>query len=110
MANNIQVIVYAAKDLEKSKKFFNTFLGTEPYVDSEYYVGYRFDGLEFGLDPNGKAVISYIDTDDIEASLKTLKDVGGEVVSVPKDVGGGLLIAQVEIDGSTVGLRQHPAK
>ena len=99
MANNIQVIVYPAKDLEKSKKFFNTFLGTEPYVDSEYYIGYRFGGLEFGLDPNGKDVISYIDTDGIEASLKTLKDVGG-----------GLLIAQVEIDGSTVGLRQHPAK
>jgi predicted enzyme related to lactoylglutathione lyase len=109
MANNIQLIVFPAKDLNKAKGFFNTYLGTEPYVDGEYYVGYKLDNLEVGLDPNGQAVISYIDTDDIEASLNTLKDNGASVVKEPTDVGGGLLVAQVDIDGSVLGLRQ-PAK
>ena len=59
-----------------------------------------------GLDPNGKAVVSYIDVDDIEASLKILKDTGAEVVKDRTDVGGGLLIAQVEVDGNLLGLRQ----
>jgi predicted enzyme related to lactoylglutathione lyase len=107
MANNIQLVAYPVTDLEKSKKFFSTFLGTEPYADSEYYVGYKTDdGHEVGLDPNGKAVIAYIDTDDIEASLKTLQDLGAEVAMQPTDVGGGLMIAQASLDGNVVGLRQ----
>lgn len=106
MANNIPLIVYPVKNIDKAKNFFNTFLGAEPYADSPYYVGYKTGNLEFGLDPNGTAVISYIDTDNIEASLKTLTDAGAEVVMDPKDVGGGLMVAQVEVDGNVVGLRQ----
>ncbi len=106
MANNVPLIVYPVKDIDKAKKFFNTFLGTEPYADSAYYVGYKTGNLEFGLDPNGTAVISYTDTDDIEASLKTLTSAGAEVTMEPKDVGGGLLVAQVMVDGNVLGLRQ----
>jgi len=106
MANNIPLIVYPVKDVDASKKFFNTYLGTEPYVDGSWYVGYKVDDREVGLDPNGKAVISYIDTDDIESSLNSLKEVGATTVMEPKDVGGGLLVAQVEVDGNTLGLRQ----
>jgi len=106
MANNIPLIVYPVKNLEASKKFFNTYLGTEPYVDGDYYVGYKLDDREVGLDPNGKTIISYIDVDDIEASLKTLQEVGAEVTMPSKDVGGGLLVAQVTVDGNTLGLRQ----
>ena len=109
MTNHIKLIVLPAKDPAKTKKFLNTYLGTEPYVDGDWYVGYKVGDIEVGIDPNGSAVISYIDTADIESSLKTLKGVGGEVVMGPKDVGGGLLVAQVKIDGNILGLRQ-PAK
>jgi predicted enzyme related to lactoylglutathione lyase len=108
MANNIPLIVYPTKDLAAAKKFFNTYLGTEPYVDGEWYVGYKVGDKEVGLDPNGSAVISYIDTDDIEASIKTLTSVGAKVVMEPKDVGGGLQVAQVELEGNVLGLRQQP--
>ncbi len=108
MANNIKLIVYPVKDSEKSKQFFNTYLNTEPYVDGEYYIGYRIEDFEIGLDPNGKAVVSYVQTDDIEASIKTLTDVSAKVVMDIKDVGGGLKVAQVEIDGNVLGLRQIP--
>lgn len=108
MANNIPLIVYPVKDLDKAKKFYNTYLGTEPYVDGAWYVGYKLNDREVGLDPNGTAVVSYIDTDDIEASLKALQEVGAEVTMEPKDVGGGLLVAQVTIEGNVMGLRQHP--
>lgn len=107
MANNIPLIVYPAKDLEASKKFFNAFLGTEPYTDGEYYVGYKVGDHEVGLDPHGPAVISYVDTDDIQASLAALKDAGAEVVTEPKEVGGGLQIAQVKFEDSILGLRQE---
>ncbi len=108
MANNIKLIAFPAKDLEKAKKFYNTFLGTEPYVDGSWYVGYKVGDTEVGLDPNGTAIISYIDVDDIEASLRTLKEAGAKVVKGSTNVGGGLLIAQVEIDANVMGLRQQP--
>lgn len=109
MANAISVVAFPTSDLQQAKQFFNTFLGTEPYVDSEYYVGYRLDsGLEIGLDPNGKAVITYVDVEDIETRLQTLKDAGGTVVMDVTDVAQGLLIAQVEVQGSVLGLRQQP--
>jgi predicted enzyme related to lactoylglutathione lyase len=110
MANNIPLIVYPAKNLEKAKTFYNTYLRTEPYVESAYYVGYKLEDLEVGLDPNGTTIVSYIEVDDIEASLNTLKAVGASVVKDSTDVGGGLQIAQVEIDGNVMGLRQQPKK
>jgi predicted enzyme related to lactoylglutathione lyase len=107
MANNIPIIVFPVKDMGKAKKFYNAFLGTEPYVDGEWYVGYKVGDREVGLDPNGTAVVSYIDIDDIKASLQTLTEAGATVVMEPKDVGGGLLVAQVEIESNIMGLRQQ---
>jgi predicted enzyme related to lactoylglutathione lyase len=104
-----QLIVFPTGDLENAKKLFTSLLGTEPYADSPYYVGYRSDGREIGLDPHGSSggPIVYWDTDDIAAKVAELTGAGWQVVSEPKDVGGGLLIAQLtDGSGSTVGLRQ----
>lgn len=46
MANNIKLIVYPAKDLEKTKSICSKFLSVEPYVDGTYYVGYKLDNLK----------------------------------------------------------------
>lgn len=110
MANNIQLTVYPVKDLETAKKFYSTFLGTEPYVDGAWYVGYKVGDIEVGLDPNSTAgPITYIDTDDITVTLKAMLETGAEVVQDPKDVGGGLQIAQVkDANGNIVGFRQQP--
>lgn len=106
MPKKVPLIVFPVKDLEKAKKFYSTYLETEPYCDADYYVGYKVDGLEVGLDPHGKSVVSYVDVDDIASSIKALKEVGAEVVMESKDVGEGLLVAQVEIEGNIMGLRQ----
>ena len=108
MPNNIKLIVFPTKDLDKAKKFFKTFLGTDPYADGSYYVGYKVGDIEVGLDPNGTAVVSYIDVDDMAGGLKSLKDAGATVTMEPKDVGGGLLVAQVQHEGNVLGLRQQP--
>lgn len=109
MANNIKLLVYPAKDLEKTKSFYSKFLGVEPYVDGPYYVGYKLDNLEVGLDPNGQAVICYIDVTDIKSSLQTLVDAGVVIQQDIKDVGGGMLIAQIkDANDNILGLRQSP--
>lgn len=107
MTQNIKLIVYPVKDLKEAKALYGTFLGVEPYVDGPYYVGYKLQDLEVGLDPNGQAVVSYIDVTDIKSYMQTLLDAGATMHQDAKDVGGGLLIAQVkDKDGNVLGLRQ----
>ena len=109
MAQNIKLIVYPAKDLEAAKAVFDKFLGVKPYADAPFYVGYRVNDQEVGLDPNGQAVIGYIDVADIKGSLQTLLEAGATTHQDVKDVGRGLLIAQVkDANGNVLGLRQAP--
>jgi len=109
MAQNIKLIVYPVKDIEKAKAFFGKFLDVEPYVEGPYYVGYRVGDQEVGLDPNSNiGPIAYTDVTDIRSSLQTMVKVGAEVVQDVREVGGGLLTAQVkDTDGNVVGLRQQ---
>ena len=107
MAQNIKLIVYPVRDIEKAKAFYVRFLDAEPYVESAYYIGYKVGNQEVGLDPNSKVgPIAYTDVADIKSSLKAMIEAGAEVVQDIKDVGGGLLIAQVrDADVNVVGLR-----
>jgi predicted enzyme related to lactoylglutathione lyase len=108
MGRNIKLIVYPVKDIEKAKRFYSQFLGVNPYIESPYYAGYKIDGQEVGLDPNSKlGPIGYTDVVDIKISLKEMTAAGAEIVQDVKNVGGGLLIAQLrDADGNVVGLRQ----
>ena len=110
MDQNIKLLVYPVTDVEIAKTFYSKFLAVEPYVDSPYYVGYQVGDLEVGLDPNSTVgPIGYIDVVDIHASLKEMTEAGAEIVQDIKDVGNGLLIAQLkDTDGNVVGLRQQP--
>ncbi|HVP35380.1 MAG TPA: VOC family protein [Terriglobales bacterium] len=110
MVRNVKLLVFPVRNLEKAKTFFSKFLGVEPYAESPYYVGYRVGEQEVGLDPNSKAgPIGYVDVSDIKSSLEEMAKVGAEIVQDVKDVGGGLLIAQIkDADGNVVGLRQQP--
>ncbi len=108
MARSVKLLVYPVKDVEKAKAFYGKLLDLEPYVASSYYVGYRTDEMEVGLDPNSKVgPIAYVDVTDINASLEEMKMAGGEVARDIRDVGGGLLVALVkDADGNVVGFRQ----
>ena len=110
MAAAAQLIVYPVNDLGKAKEQFTQLLGAGPYVDEPYYVGYRTEGREIGLDPRGSSngPIAYWETEDIAAKIDELRSAGWHVTSDAKDVGGGLLVAQLtDSNGNTVGLRQN---
>jgi predicted enzyme related to lactoylglutathione lyase len=108
-ARIIKLLVYPVKDVEKAKAFYGRFLDIEPYVASPYYVGYRVGDQEVGLDPTSNVgPIAYADVKDIKSSLQAMTEIGAEIVQDVKDVGGGLLIAQVkDANGNVVGLRQQ---
>jgi predicted enzyme related to lactoylglutathione lyase len=110
----VTAIVYPVRDLAGAKAVFGAWLGTEPYVDSSYYVGFRVGDHEVGLDPHGfdqglTGPVCYTDVSDIEQVLAQLRDAGATGRDDPHDVGGGMLIATVnDPDGNVIGLRQQP--
>lgn len=112
--NTVSVIVYPASDVPKATKFFATLLGTEPYVESPYYVGFKTGDIEIGLDPSAaqrglSGALAYVDVSDIKGALAALLAAGAEKVQDVTDVANGLLIAIAkDPDGTIVGLRQNP--
>jgi predicted enzyme related to lactoylglutathione lyase len=110
MTSGMQLVVFPTKDLDGAKKIFTTLLGTDPYMEGSYYVGFRAGGLEVGLDPNGKGgPICYWNVDDIEAGVQSLVAAGATVEEEAHDVGGGLMVAKLkDADGNVIGLRQSP--
>ncbi|MGH8924903.1 MAG: VOC family protein [Acidimicrobiia bacterium] len=111
MNQGIRTIIYPVGDLARAKDVFRELLGTEPYVDQPYYVGFRLGDQEVGLDPNGhkQGMTPYWQVDDIRTSVQSLVDAGAKVVQEVSDVGGGKLTAAVtDPDGNVIGLTQEP--
>lgn len=110
MSQGIKTIIYPVKDVARAKKFYSELLGTTPYVDSAYYVGFKVGDQDIGLDPNGHAQgmtgpVAYVHVSDIRQSLGSLLEAGAQIQQDVRDVGGGRLIAWVrDGDGNTVGL------
>ncbi|MEU6281666.1 VOC family protein [Streptomyces sp. NPDC047028] len=115
MTAGVQTIIYPVKDLGRAKALFTVLLGVEPYADQPYYVGFKAEGQDVGLDPNGHAQgltgpVPYWHVTDLRERLAGLLEAGAEVVQDVRDVGNGRLIASVkDADGNLVGLLQDPS-
>ncbi len=110
---DVSLIIYPVEDLTTAKQFFRELIGSDPYVDSLQYVGYKSGDTEIGLIPKGPnretVALPYWTVDDIAASVKALEAAGGTVVQPVVDVAYGLLVASVkDPNGAAVGLRQMP--
>ncbi|MFG2549574.1 VOC family protein [Streptomyces sp. NPDC048581] len=116
MTAGLNTIIYPVKDLDRAKALFSALLGTQPYADEPYYVGFKDAGQDVGLDPHGHAKgmtgpVPYWHVTDIRATLAALLDTGAETLQDVKDVGGGRLIASVkDADGNLVGILQDPTE
>jgi predicted enzyme related to lactoylglutathione lyase len=114
MSDGIRTLIYPVRNIEQTKSLLGIVLGTEPYVDEPYYVGFRTDGTEIGLDPNGHSrgmigPVPYAEVADINATYDLLIKAGAEGVQEPKGVGQGKLIAYVkDADGNMIGIMHTP--
>ncbi|WP_282699766.1 VOC family protein [Streptomyces sp. CC219B] len=114
MTDGLKTIIYPVKDLDRAKALFTALLGTEPYADEPYYVGFKDSGQDIGLDPNGHArgmtgPVPYWHVADIRETFAALLAAGAEPLQDVQDVGGGKLIAFVkDADGNLVGITQDP--
>jgi len=112
MNHGVRTIIYPIKDANRAKGLFGQLLGSEPYVDQPYYVGFRVGQQEIGLLPNGHATgmsgpLGYFHVDDIKKALEALVKEGVQIQQPVKDVGAGKLVASVkDADGNLIGLLQ----
>ena len=107
----IRTITIPVKDLDAAKALYRTLLGTDPYVDQPFYVGFHPDGgPEIGLDPHGDVAagpVTYWHTTDLDVTLDALTATGATLERSPHEVGDGTLIATVrDTDGHLIGLYQ----
>jgi predicted enzyme related to lactoylglutathione lyase len=108
----IRSVIYPVLDLDRAKDFYATAVDRNPYFDQPFYVGFDIDGQELGLDPDTSerkpgpgGAVAYWRVDDVAETCRRLSEIGGRVVSAPKEVGGGLTMAIVaDPFGNDVGL------
>src|SRR3981081_3371696 len=47
----LRTAIYHVDDIEKAKAWYSEVLGTKPYFDQPFYVGFNVAGYELGLQP-----------------------------------------------------------
>ena len=108
----LRTVVYPAPDLDAAKNWWTGFLGTEPYFDQPFYVGFDVDGYELGLLPDADpadGAQAYWGVPHVPAAVDRAVEQGCGVHSPPTDVGDGIVTAVVRrADGTIVGFIDNP--
>jgi catechol 2,3-dioxygenase-like lactoylglutathione lyase family enzyme len=108
----LRTIVYPAPDLAASKAFWAAALGTEPYFDQPFYVGFNPGGYELGLNPNGDPSAgprTYWGVRDIAAAAEHVISAGAVAVDAIEEVGDGIKLGTFRSPaGDAFGLIENP--
>jgi hypothetical protein len=106
----LRTVIYPSTDLEADKAWWSGLLGTQPYFDQPFYVGFAVAGYELGLLPDaapsdGALVYWGVDKVAVQAAI-----AGGSVEHTPvADVGDGIVTATVRTPAGTIlGLIYNP--
>ena len=92
----LRTLIYPARNLDESKKWWKNFLGIDPYFDEPFYVGFNVGGYEIGLNPGAlmeHGPITYIGVDSMTDAIKNAEIHGASVESPSEDVGEGIQVA-----------------
>ncbi|HEX4909779.1 MAG TPA: VOC family protein [Permianibacter sp.] len=107
----------AAERLAEARDWYSRLLGSAPYFDQPFYVGFNVAGYELGLVPkaDGEAptqttgAVPFWGTPDANAVYQRLLNLGADSIEAPHDVGDGIVVAQVRDPfGNLFGVIQNP--
>lgn len=112
----LRTATYDSKDLAKAKAWYSNVLGTQPYFDQPFYVGFNVSGYELGLVPSANAGekraaagIAYWGVENARAAYQRLLELGATPLEPIQDVGEGILIGTVHDPfGNVLGIIQNP--
>jgi predicted enzyme related to lactoylglutathione lyase len=95
----LRSLIYPAPQLQESKEWWKKTLGKDPYFDDGGYVGFDIGGYELGLNSFStelKGPITYLGVEDVPGSIEALVSDGAKLLMGPIDVGGGIILADIE--------------
>ena len=95
----LRSLIFPAPNLQESKAWWMKTLDEDPYFDDGGYVGFNLGGYELGLNSFSqtlKGPITYIGVEDVPNAVESLTRDGAKVLMGPMDVGGGIILADVE--------------
>lgn len=101
------------EDLEAAKAWYSEILGTHPYFDEPFYVGFDVGGFELGLLPRQDPPYpvggeTYWGVPDIGTAIEQLQARGAALAHEITDVGEGILMAiVVDPSGNRVGVIEN---
>ena len=109
----LRTVLYPSPDLARGKAFYAAVLGTPPYFDEPFYVGFSASGFELGLlpdaTPGADGALAFWGVDDIAAEHARILALGARPLEPVHDVGGGILVATVlDPMGNALGLIYNP--
>jgi predicted enzyme related to lactoylglutathione lyase len=112
----LRTAIYPVDDLARAKAWYAELLGTEPYFDEPFYVGFNIGGFELGLNPDlSKAkpgpggAVAYWGVLDAEAAFARALGHGAGEHEPPQEVGGGIKVATISDPfGNLLGIIENP--
>lgn len=112
----LRTAIYPVDDLEKAKAWYTQVLGTPPYFDEPFYVGFNVGGFELGLNPDlsrtkpgAGGTVTYWGVPDADAAFARLLSLGAREHEALQDVGEGIRVATVlDPFGNVLGIIENP--
>ena len=108
----LRTVIYPVADLAEAKSWWTEFLGSPPYFDEPFYVGFNVAGYELGLLPDvdpADGVLTYWGVESVDGAVDAAVAQGAAVHSPVSDVGGGIITATVRVPGiGIVGFIRNP--
>ena len=116
MLLGLRTAIYRTPDLAEGKRWYTKVLGSAPYFDQPFYVGFNVGGYELGLlseregpDATQSTVGVYWGVKDINGVHARLLELGAMPRTDVTDVGDGIRAADV-LDpwGNVLGIIENP--
>ncbi len=113
MLLGLRTAINPVTDIEKAKNWYTQVLGSPPYFDQPFYVGFAVGGFELGLIPDGTPSTHgpqpLWGVADVAAELQRLLALGAAKLEPVTEVGGGIRVAAVQDPfGNRLGLIENP--
>lgn len=113
MFQGLRTVIYGVDDLAKAREWYSRVLGSKPYFDQPFYVGFEVGGFELGLNPDAPrghaGPIAYWGVANADVAYQRLLKLGASEHGPVSDVGEGIRIGSV-IDpfGNSFGIIENP--
>ena len=108
----LRTVIYPAPDLAAATAWWSSLLGSAPYFEEPFYVGFNVAGYELGLLPTADpadGALTYWGVADVTGAVDAAVAAGATVHTPASEVGDDIVTATVVAPhGALVGLIFNP--